>query len=83
MTVVENPGEFRGAYVGESRYGNPERSLLNGLCAAKHSVGRNAQRLGFAEPEPIITHQRPASFLGPSGKDEEIVHPYVKAEETV
>ena len=30
-TVVEKLGEFRETYSGDSRYGNPERSLLKGL----------------------------------------------------
>jgi hypothetical protein len=31
VTVVEKLGEFREACAGQSQYGNPERSLLNGL----------------------------------------------------
>jgi len=38
VTVVEKLGEFRGPCTGESRHGNPERSLLNGLCDSQHSV---------------------------------------------
>ena len=68
VTVVEKPGEFREACAGESRYGDPERSLLNGLCGFEHSVSRNVQRLGIAEPEPIKSHKRPASLPGSSGK---------------
>jgi hypothetical protein len=82
VTVIEKLGEFRGAYVPHhdgAGYGNPERSLLNGLCDVEHSVSRNVQRLRVAEPVPIIPDQRPASFFGLSGEDEEIVHPCAKA----
>jgi 5-methylcytosine-specific restriction endonuclease McrA len=42
-TVVEESGEFRGAYP--ERKGNPERSLPKGL-----GVGRNVQRLEAEDP---------------------------------
>jgi len=48
-TVVEKSGEFREAFADDG-HGNPERSLLKGLCNETHSVGRNVQRLGTAEP---------------------------------
>ena len=56
VTVVEKLGEFKETCSGDSRDGNPERSLPKGLCNSKHSVGGNVQRLGVEEPQPIKPH---------------------------
>lgn len=67
-TVVEKSGEFREACPSrESWNGNPERSLPKGL-----SVGRNVQRLGAEEPNPIKPHKRPTP-LALTRAGEEIV----------
>lgn len=80
VTVVEQLGEFREPYPDnqvDHRNGNPERSLSKGPVKLSQRRQERAETRDCGV-QPIISHQRPATFPL-NGKVDEIVRPYVKA----